>query len=596
MRLTNLLNLTTLALFFNSVTSQDNQASKDLTNKNEQLVKQGFWFVKLYSPTCKHCKRLAPHWVKFTESLQDWAKAQNFNFGEVNCLKEGKLCSTLKADGYPTINLFKDGVYQKECLTYEGVDQLLICIKEYAKKYHLELPKQLKPKQENKPEPAKNAELEHHQEPPKVENHQEPPKVENHQEPPKVENQPQPKVQVPVKQNLVNKIIPNPNGQVKKLTTSTFDEELKKGAWFIKFFAPWCGHCQTLAPTWTKLASDLQNTINIGQVDCTEEKSLCKDYTIRGYPTLKFIQNDKQKDYFGERTLDALKTSALKSIGPKNTIDYDEIKKLIKDESYAIIYYNPQDNDIPPHINNILYNLEAQTESYHINKKLDSLKELNIQDHPALIIVKDGSYKLYNEDINNVESFNKWYIKEKDAIVRELDLTNFEQYLKVNNNNNQIAIVKIIRGGSNKEDNTYLVKEKKKFRDIAHPILRRSDKQMFFAIIDGNKYEKEVKNYLNHYGDESHIVIIDLKEKKLYDKSNESSKIEHKTKDIEKAIDDYYSSKLEGQVINFTPKYFTLSTLTSLPFLTILIPVILVCALIYFFVTSEDSEQDKKAI
>ena len=88
------------------------------------------------------------------------------------------------------------------------------------------------------------------------------------------------------------------------LTVEDFDRlvvdkqtsKVKEGKpWFIKFYAPWCGHCKKLAPTWEEFHQKHGSEINVAKVDCTNEDSneLCAQFGIRGYPTLMFLKEGK---------------------------------------------------------------------------------------------------------------------------------------------------------------------------------------------------------------------------------------------------------------------------------------------------------------
>ncbi|KAJ4797017.1 Disulfide-isomerase [Rhynchospora pubera] len=95
------------------------------------------------------------------------------------------------------------------------------------------------------------------------------------------------------------------------LTPENFDDEVGQDRYaLVEFFAPWCGHCQRLAPDYERLASSFKNTetVLIAKVDCTEFEDLCTKYDVTGYPTIHWFPKGslQSKKYEGKKTAEDL--------------------------------------------------------------------------------------------------------------------------------------------------------------------------------------------------------------------------------------------------------------------------------------------------
>lgn len=105
--------------------------------------------------------------------------------------------------------------------------------------------------------------------------------------------------------NMIEEYTNNNNTEV---TSSDELEPRPNEVYFVKFYAPWCGHCQDLEPKWNNVKEKLHKqringkSVQILSVNCDEHPDLGKQYNVEGYPTIKAFGENWSDEYEGART------------------------------------------------------------------------------------------------------------------------------------------------------------------------------------------------------------------------------------------------------------------------------------------------------
>lgn len=254
-------------LLFIFMLSQVNSEQGDHIHTTMQYTKDNFsteiqkknHFIMFYAPWCGHCQRLEPTWEQLAKmsNLED----KNIKIAKVDCTTDDSLCTEHDVTGYPTLKFFKAG--EAKGTKFRGTRDLPSLTSFLAAQLGISL--------------------------------------ESEDEAPVTP--------------------PEPVNGLLELTEDTFDKHVSTGYHFVKFYAPWCGHCQKLAPTWEELANSLRNDnyVSISKVDCTQHRSVCGQFEIKGYPTLLWIEDGKKVDkYTGQRTHEELKVYVSKMLEKGN--------------------------------------------------------------------------------------------------------------------------------------------------------------------------------------------------------------------------------------------------------------------------------------
>lgn len=249
-----------------TILAHDDVYSVKYTTENfSQEIGKKNHFVMFYAPWCGHCQKFAPKWEQLAEMLNE-DESNNIKIAKVDCTTDSDVCSEQDITGYPTLKFYKVG--EPEGVRFRGTRDL--------PSITTFINEQLREGDDLPTEELKE---------------------------------------------------PQAVGGLMELNEDNFEKHVSKGKHFIKFYAPWCGHCQKLAPTWEQLAKTLEfeTDVTIGKVDCTQHRTICNNFEVKGYPTLLWIENGAKVDkYQGERSHNELKQYVNKMLGSQKTETKEE--------------------------------------------------------------------------------------------------------------------------------------------------------------------------------------------------------------------------------------------------------------------------------
>jgi len=102
-----------------------------------------------------------------------------------------------------------------------------------------------------------------------------------------------------------------------QLTDKNFDEVVANSdvPVIIDFWAPWCGPCKMMAPTFERAATEFPLKALFTKVNTEDEQSLGARFGIRSIPTIIIFKDGKEV----ERVSGALDINALTSLVSRNT-------------------------------------------------------------------------------------------------------------------------------------------------------------------------------------------------------------------------------------------------------------------------------------
>jgi len=266
------------------------------------------------------------------------------------------------------------------------------------------------------------------------------------------------------------------------LTDTNFDELTAKGKWLVEFYAPWCGHCQKLAPIYDQASLNLKSLnseLKLGKVDCTVETGLANRFDIKGYPTMKYMRSGITTPYEGGRTLESIMEFARRATKKAvEEISEDGLDKFWKSNTVAFLLVGGSDLAMDVFVS-IAQKLQ---ESVAFGKAPASLKSnFNQKESGFVVLLNDDEPQVYQGSFKE-EDLVEWVLKNRFPLFVELGPSNFQTIA----NNGKLTVISVI-DPSDTKSTAYL--------EMMRTVAKKNKQNFSFGYINGVEYNQFVARH-----------------------------------------------------------------------------------------------------
>jgi protein disulfide-isomerase A1 len=131
------------------------------------------------------------------------------------------------------------------------------------------------------------------------------------------------------------------------LNSATFESAIEDHPLIaVEFFAPWCGHCKSLAPEWEKVATEMKGKVPVAKVDCIENQEVCAEQEVQGYPTLKLFRSGEPSPMEVPRKAEAIVSFLTKEMEPSvHVLAASEVESFLETHPLTTVAYLENDQD-----------------------------------------------------------------------------------------------------------------------------------------------------------------------------------------------------------------------------------------------------------